>query len=366
MKIECVKDKLKNAIMVAEKIAGKNLSLPVLSCVLLVTENKTLKVKSTNLELGVEFSIPVNIIKEGSIAVSGVVLNNILNNIYSEKNIIIESKNENIFITTEKNSMVVKSFPVDDFPTIPTIKNGDNFKINAKQLIKGIKSVVYSASFSDIKPEISSIYIYPEGKNIIFSSTDSIRLAEKKIFIKNQYDFSGIILPVKSANEILRVFEDYNEDLNVVCNNNQISIFNNEIHLTSRIINGIFPDYRQIIPKKHTTEVTILKEDILNGLKITNIFSDKFNRVDVLINPKQKIFELKSQNADIGENITKINAVIEGDPINISFNQKYITDCFQSIPQDSISFYFTGKNKPLLIRGVGEGDFLYLVMPINN
>jgi len=366
MKLECVKDKLRDCIIIAEKITGKNLNLPVLSCILLETFDKYLKIKSTNLEMGVEFSIPANITKHGSVAVSGFVLNNILNNIYNEKNIIIESKNENLSIITEKNSMVVKSFKTDDFPTIPNIKNGDSFKINSKQLIKGIKSVVYSSSISDIKPEISSIYIYPEGKDIIFVSTDSIRLAEKKIHTKNDNNFNGIILPSKSANEIIRVFDGYDGDLDITCNNNQISIFNNETHFTSRVVNGTFPDYGQIIPKKHTTEATILKEDILNGLKITNIFSDKFNRVDVSIDPKQKIFDLKSQNTDVGENTTKINAVLEGEPIDISFNQKYITDCFQSIPQDSTTFYFTGKNKPLLIKGVGETDFLYLVMPINN
>ena len=366
MKLECIKDKIKEAIVLTSKIVGKKLDLPVLSCVLLLAKNNQLKIKATNLEIGVEVIVPAKITKEGSVAVSGDILSNILNNIYNEKNITIELKNKNIEIKTDKNLLTVKSLPVDDFPIIPIIKEGSKFKIKTKKLISGIKAVSYSASFSDIKPEISSVYIYKEGMELIFVSTDSVRLSEKKINIKDDSEFSGVILPIKSANEIIRIFNDDEGDVEVNYNENQISVFNNEKYLTARLINGVFPDYRQIIPKDIKTEVIMLKEEILNSLKITNIFSDKFNRVDILVEKEQNKFSLKSQNADIGENTTKIDAVIEGESVEISFNQKYIIDCFQSINKDSVVFCFSGKNKPLLIKGINDGSFSYLIMPINN
>lgn len=365
MKIECVKDKVRNVIGFAEKITGKNATLPVLQSILITSDKNNIIIRSTNLEIGVEFTIPAKVIEGGSVAVPGSVVNNIFSNLHNDKNIVIESKNENLTITTDHNSLVVKSYPADDFPTIPTVKEGDEFEIESRKLIKGIQSVIYSASLSDIKPEIASVYIYPEDKNIVFVATDSIRLAEKKIDTKKQYEFEGIILPLKTAQEVIRVFNDYEGDILVKFNTNQISFINHETHLTSRVVNGNFPDYRQIIPKTSTTEVTILKDDLVNALKITNIFSDKFNRVDVVIDPKTKVCEFRSQNSDVGENITKIDSVLEGNAVDISFNQKYIIDCFNSIPQDSVTLQFNGSNKPLLVKGVGDTTFLYLIMPIN-
>jgi len=366
MKVVCQREALLENLGLVEKASARHANLPVLACVYVEARKGRLLLRATNLELGIEAIMPAKVAREGSVAVSAPVFYSTISSIYGSQTVTLELVKGNLLLSTATSKTLIKAVPHDDFPTLPTIKDKTEVVLPTNEFLRGIRAVWYSASLSSIKPELASVYVFVDGGKMYFAATDSFRLAEKHIPLKKAETFNPILIPFRNIADIIRVLDQKGGDMTIHISDNQIAFVFDSIYVTSRLVDGTFPDYRQIIPKKHTTEVTILKEDILNGLKITNIFSDKFNRVDVLINPKQKIFELKSQNADIGENITKINAVIEGDPINISFNQKYITDCFQSIPQDSISFYFTGKNKPLLIRGVGEGDFLYLVMPINN
>jgi len=364
MKAECLKEKLVKAVSKAEKITGKNLSLPVLSCLLIEAKNNTLKIVATNLDLGVEIEVPAKVEEDGVIAVSGSVLNNLISSDYKTGKINLETKDNNLEILSEANSAMMKTFDNADFPTIPRLGEGKVFSIESKKLIKGLKSVWYSSSTSNIKPELSSILIYPESDNLIFVATDSFRLAEIKIGF-NLEEFDQILIPFKNIPEILRVFDDIDDKIKVYLTKNQIAFEYGSVYLTSRIIDGVFPDYQQLIPKEFKTEVTLLKEDLLNSLKISNIFADKFNKVTFIIKPNSKKFEIKSNNVDVGENVNQVEGVLSGEDIKISFNQKYIMDCFQSIDTDSMVLKFNGLNKPMVIKTVPDTQFTYLVMPMN-
>lgn len=364
MKVECEIEKLKNSIMLAEKITGKNLTLPVLSSILIEANNKTLKLKAMNLSLGIEIEIPAKVEKEGVLAVSGNALAGVFSNIIQKENIILEGVNGNLSIKTKKNKIKLKGMPHEDFPTIPMV-SGDNFEIEAKKISDGIKSVYYSASVSDIKPEISSVYIYNENDSLVFVATDSFRLAEKKIKLKKPLDDFKVLIPYKNISEILRVIGEGNQNIKVCFNKNQISFSQDNIYLTSRIIDGMYPDYRQIIPKESKTEIVLLKQDLLNALKISNIFSDKFNQLNLSVNTKDKVFELASSNNDVGENNTYLDAVLKGEDVTLSFNYKYFLDCFASLSTDSISIKLDGSFKPMIINSVSDNTFTYLIMPMN-
>lgn len=364
MKIECEFKKIKDAIFQTERIVGKNLTLPILSSILLIAKGKTLKLRATNLSLGIEIEISSKIEKEGIIAVSGSVLAEIFSNIYQNENINILEDNGNLLIKTKKSQIKLKCQPHEDFPTIPIV-SGKTFEIEAKKFIEGIKSVYYSSSPSDIKPEISSVYIYSNDNNLVFVSTDSFRLAEKKIKTKELEEIMGILIPFKNIPEILRIFGDFSGDIKVCFNKNQISLFKDGIYLTSRVIDGTFPDYRQIISKESKTDIVVLKEDLLNALKLSNVFSDKFNQINLLIDPKNKIFELSSSNNEVGENKTYLDATLSGEEVVVGFNYKYFIDCFQSINSDSVSIKINGAQKPIIISGVSDNSFLYLIMPMN-
>ncbi len=364
MKLECSVEKIKNGILKVERITGKNLTLPVLNSILLIASSKSLKLRSTNLSLGIEVEIPAKVEKEGVVAVAGSILGGVFSNIIQNENISIEEVGGTLVVQTKKNKIKLKCQPHDDFPTIPRVA-GSIFEIDSKKITEGIKAVSYSSSPSDIKPEISSVYMYSNEDNLVFVSTDSFRLAEKKIKVKKTEEVAGILIPYKNISEILRIFGELNTTIEVCFNKNQISFSAENIYLTSRIIDGVFPDYRQIIPKKPETTVTVLKQDLLNALKLSNIFSDKFNQINLTVKPKEKIFELSSLNNDVGENKTYLDAALEGEGVTLSFNYKYFLDCFQSINTDSVVIKFSGASLPMVISPLSDPSFTYLIMPMN-
>jgi len=364
MKIECSIDKIKKALTSVERITGKNLTLPVLGSVLWVATGKTLKLRATNLNIGIEIEIPAKIEKEGVVAVKGDILSSLFSVLQGDLNVLFELINGNLLVKTKTSTILLKSISHEDFPTIPIIE-GESILIPNKKFIDGIKSVYYSASISDVKPEIGSIYIYPEDDMLVFVSTDSFRLAEKKIKIKQNLNFNGILIPYKNIIEVIKVFEGVEDDIKITLQKNQISFKTENIYLTSRVVDGSFPDYKQIVPKNTTTKSVVLKQDFVSSLKISNIFSDKFNQIVLTIKPSEKIFEIESKNTDIGENTTLVAGALSGEDVSANFNFKYILDCFQSISGDSLSIELTGNNKPMIIRGVGDSSFMYLVMPMN-
>lgn len=365
MKVECIKEKLIHAVGKVEKITGKNISLPVLTCILIEAVDSKLIIKATNLDLGIEMSIPAKVVKPGRVAVSGNILHNFISNIINDKNITLELIDGNLKVSTDHSESIIKAFGAEDFPNIPRVVSETPFTFNAPNLIKGLKSVMYSASTSSIRPTLSSVLVLSQDEEVVFVATDSFRLAEKKIGVKKHKDFNQILLPLKNINEIIKVLEDTKDDVDVYLNENQIGFSFQDVYITSRVIDGTFPDYKQIIPKEIKTEVTVLKQDILSSLKISNIFADKFSQVIFTISPKNKLFKISTKNMDVGENTSSVDAVVKGEDLNISFNYKYIMDCFQSIDSDSVSLLFSDINKAMTIKGVNDKSFLYLVMPMN-
>ncbi len=364
MKLECSIEKIKNALLIAERVTGKNLTLPVLGSVLWVATNKTLILRATNLSIGIEIEVPAKIEKEGVVAIRGDILSSLFSVLQGDSTVFFELINGNLSVKTKSSSILLKSIPHDDFPTIPTV-TGESIIIPSKKLLEGIKSVYYSASISDIKPEIGSVYLYPEDDTVVFVATDSFRLAEKKVKLKQKLSFDGILIPFKNTMEILKVFDTVSDDITITIQKNQIALSTSGIYITSHVVDGVFPDYKQIIPKQSTTETTILKEDFISALKVSNVFSDKFNQITLNIKPTEKVFEIEAKNSDVGENNTFLTGSFTGEDVSVNFNYKYIIDCFQSINQDSLKLRFNGSSKPLIVSGVGDASFMYLIMPMN-
>ncbi len=365
MKLECLKEKLNIGISKAEKIVSKNINMPVLSCLLLETKGNNLIIKSTNLDIGLEISIPVKTIEEGKVAVPANVLGSFLNNISEDKSIVLETNDSILKISTSKSEANIKTQNFEDFPTIPTIDNGKVCKISAKDLQNGIKSVIYSASVSSVKPELASVYMYSNEENLVFVATDSFRLAEKTIKLKKKVDLPGILIPFKNASDILKIFDGIEEEIEINATKNQISFTVAGLYVVSRVIDGNFPDYKQILPKEEKTKVIVLKQDLLNTLKISNIFSDNFNQINISVKDGGKGIELKTKNSNVGEYTNKVDAKIEGEGIEVNFNYRYIAESLPSIMSDSIAMIFNGINRPLIIKGTSDSSFTYLVMPMN-
>lgn len=365
MKIETTLEKIKDAISRIQKISAKNLSLPILENVLLTVKDNVLIMRSTNLHVGAEITIPVKVEVGGEISVKIDVFGSIINSLSSEHKVVLELIENTLQITTEKSQMSIKLFPHNDFPTLPRVEDGVEVNLSVETLIEGVRSVVYSASQSDIKPEISSVYIYTENNELVFVATDSFRLAEKRIVTDATSDFPGVIIPVKNIQECIKIFMGIDGDIKLSIGKNQLSIDSEDIYFTSRIVDGNYPDYKQIIPSESKTEVIVLKEELIKSLRLVNVFSDNFNQILVKTNTEKGLIDIHSRNTDVGENNTSVDAAITGEGIEMYLNHKYLTDVFSATHTDSINFSFTEKNKPCIVRSVGDPSFLYLIMPMN-
>lgn len=365
MKIQCTVQNFKQAINKAERVVGKNNSTPVVQSIYLEARDNVLTIRSTNLHTGVELQIPVQMDQEGFCGVEGGVLGSMVGSILSEGKMTLELKDSVLLCTTDKIKTKIKTVPVDDFPTLPKVA-GDVFTIKAGDFISGVRSVSYSASSTDIKPEIASVYVYSKETNLFFVATDSFRLAEKRIQLGEAGASYSFIIPNSNISDLVWLLQDKNEsEVSVEYNDNQISFSGDGFWITSRLVDGNFPNYNLIIPKEVKTSVVMLKKDLIQSLNLSNTFANRFNQAKLVIELTSKKVRLETKNDDIGQSEIELDAAIEGEPLEISFNYKYLSDCFQSIAVDSVSLEFVSPTKPIIVRGVGQKDFLYLIMPTN-
>lgn len=365
MKIEINKNKLIKALGKADKVVSKSSSLPVLSCVVLDVKKEGVFVKATNLEIGLKIKLQAKIEKEGEVAVPSGTFVSYISNLGQDEELTLEQKENLLHIYSPSGETKINTLSPEDFPTIPDTDGAKSSKLPVTELTEGFKSVWYAASVSSMKPELSSVYVFEEAGSLVFVATDSFRLAEKKIKT-NVENFESVLIPQRNVLEITRIIEDYGGEVQITFEDDRVSFsIKDEVYLVTRVIDGNFPDYKQIIPKESTTEVNVLKDDLQNTLKISNIFSNNFNQVNFRIGLEGGTFEILSKNDEKGESRNIVPATVRGDDLEINFNQKYINDCFVSVGSESIVLNFNGAGKPMLIKGVNDDTFQYLVMPLN-
>lgn len=365
MQLTVTKQLLEQAVFRADKVTGKNLSLTVLHAVLLVAEKNSLILRATNLDLGIEITIPAHISSPGTVAVPGDVLSSFLANTSPTKDIKLSIVKGTLEVVSGKSTANVKILPHDDFPTLPTPDTRHTLTLPANELAAGLRAVWYAASPSSMKPELSSISVTEENGNLVFAATDSFRLAEKQLHVNGAEGLPPLLIPLKNVHEIVRTLEQADGPVQLHPGENQLTIIANGTRLTTRIIDATFPDYHQIIPKDFFTEATVLKEDLTNTLKVSTIFSNKFNQVLFNLSPKKKQFIIETSNPEVGDSTAVVDAALSGEELSIGFNYKYITDSFQSLATDSVVLKLGGSGKPMVMRGVGDKTFTYLVMPMN-
>lgn len=364
MDIECTVERIKNAVLLAERMTGKNLSLPVLHSLLITASGKSVKLRATNLAVGIDIEVPAQVKKEGSIIVSGATLASVFGHLEGDSVVYLQQEGEHLVVKTGKTKTVINAFPMEEFPTLPTVE-GESFTIEATTLSEGIRSVYFCAATTEIKPEIASIFLYTEQQTLFFVATDSFRLAEKRVKIKGLPDISKILIPYKTIADFLRVLDVLSGEVKIIFSKNQLSLMSGGIYFTSRLIDGAFPDYHLILPKEEETKVVLMKQELLSTLRLSNIFSDKFSQVLLTASPSTKKVVLESKNNDVGSNESSIDAVIEGEGIEVAFNLKYFLDVFQALQGDSVALLFTKVNKPILVKSVQDTSFLYLLVPTN-
>lgn len=365
MRFSVNKDAFQKGVAQAERIAGKHLSLPVLHCVLILAQGKEVVLRATNLDLGLEVRIPAQVEEDGMAAVPAATLGSFLGATPNADMLTMKSEDKHIVITTPKTEIKVPVNNHEDFPLLPPAPTNELFSVKASEFAAALRSVWWAASTTSIKPELSSVYIFANGSELTCVATDSFRLAEKRFTGKASESFEGVLIPLKNVAEVIRHIENADSAIVVRGDGHQIGIEVDGSYISSRIIDGVFPDYQQIIPKEFGSQATLLKQDMLDALKQSRIFSDQFNKVSAKFDADENTITLKTINPTTGESVVTLEGDVTGESLELNFNYAYWSDPLQSIKTDRIAIEFAGAGKPARIRSVGDQSFTYIVMPMN-
>lgn len=364
MYIECNIKDIQKTISFAEKVSSKNSTLPSLETILFSAKNNSCEISATNLSLGFSGTIAASVKKEGVVSIKASTIASVILNLNDDGVLVLEESEGFLIISTKNTTAKFLITPSDDFPVIP-FGGEDKFSINKNEFINLLKSTFWSASQSEIKPEMSCVYIYTNNNTLVAVATDGYRLSEKTVPFKDHN--MTLLIPVKNIPDIIKIVSEWGDDLIIMYTKNQLTFsdIKNQQLLSTRLVDGTFPDYKQIIPTNNTTKVTLLKDDILKNIRLSNAFVDKFNHIRFNIDSANKNLSIYAGNNDSGEIESIIPAKIDGEGLLINFNYRYFLECFQSIEDQSVILNLTTPNKPLVITGVNNKDFLYLVMPLN-
>lgn len=362
MKFSCNKINLQRVVNLAERVSGKSQALPVLSSIFIKAEGSRVLVSSTNLEVGFEMSFPAKVEKDGVAVVPVKIIVPLLSSI-SDEIIMIEGGENTIRITSPSSSTNIKCLPVEEFPILPRIKKERFFSIPAHLLALSIRNIINAASTSYTRPELASIYMVSgENGGMTFAATDSFRLAEQKVDVGASG--AAILIPYKNAQELLRIIEEMDEDIEVIYDKNQTAFTAKQLYFVSRLTEGEFPNYHGIIPASFATQVVINKNQLNAALRAASVFSTRLSDVFMKIIAKDGVIEIRSQNSESGEHNSLCRAKISGEDMESTFNYNYIFDALKSIPHEMVFLGFNGAGKPMLLRGEGDGAYLHLVMPM--
>ncbi len=354
--------KIQSILESVSKVSVKHITLPVLQCVLLEVKNKKLTIKATNLEIGIEGTLSVEVEEEGVIAVPAHILLQTISFITQPK-VTLLVEGDVLHVESKSSKTEIKSIQSSDFPSIPHI-TGTPLVIQGQLFAFGIKTTAFTASQSSIKPELGSIYIHQKKEHsLTFVATDSFRLMEKTVPQKNLILTESILIPYKNALELARVTEDVVGDVELYINENQCALTVGDIYITSRLVSGTFPDYEQIIPKEYKTNTTLLTSDLTQALKKTSIFLNKFMQLTITLSGGT--FTLSSQSGEAGATTESLEAHSTGEDITLNFNQRYLHEVIPHIHDDSVLLKCAGIGRPMVIENVHDKSLRYLVMPMN-
>lgn len=381
MELFILKENLKKGINLTERICPKSslTALPILKNILLVAKNNFINLSSTDLEIAVTWQGLAKIKKEGEVVAPLNLISSLISFLPEEQIRMIKEKNNDIVIECGSFKNKIKGFSAEDFPIIPKIKKEDNFiEISSGILCESIKQLIEIPALSQNKPEISGVYFSFQKNTIKIAATDSFRLAEKTIILENkENDFLqknkeiSFILPQKTCKEIINIFNEKEEKIKIFFSENQVFLeqnlsltTNEKVQLMSKLVEGEYPNYQEIIPKKFNTQIVLPKNIFLNHIKAASVFSGKINEIKIRVVPKEKRIEVFSQNPESGEHSSFLIGETKGDPCEISFNHRFLLTGLQNIKSDKVFFGLNSEDEPACLKPTNDDDYLYIVMPI--
>lgn len=382
MKILSTTDNFKKGILMAEKIIGKNLTLPILSNILLEAEKGRLKVSATNLEIGIICLVRAKVEKEGKIAVPGKIIGSFISNIADNEKIAAEVKDHALYLAYQGNKASIKGLDAKDFPLIPKPQTDPILEIESQAFQESAIKILPCAATAETRQELTGVFMGFEENKLTLAATDSFRLAEATIKLKEEKPNasyqkyiaknSSIIIPAKTLQEVARSIGPESGKLKIYVGENQIFFEVDETLFISRLIDGKYPEYKQVIPKIFLAGLKLKKDDLLRAVRVASIFSDSKSReVKLRVKEGEKKIKIEAQSVESGENMTEVESAmtLKGSAV-IAFNNRYLIDGLNTLSSEEIYIGFNDSFGPVIFREiVGEKpreDFLHIIMPIRS
>jgi len=377
MKLICTQENFKKAIFSTERVIGKQITLPILENILLETEKGMLKISATNLEIGVFIKIGAKIEEDGKITIPARIISNFINNLPTKETVLLETKDQNLIITSDEYRASIKGLSAQDFPIIPNIESDFIFILSAQEIKNIIPKIFNSVSLDSTRPEIAGVNMNFSQKNITLATTDSFRLSEIVVPINQKENYNlfikknpSLIVPINTFSEVVRLIAPETKEVKVGIEENQIFFQIDNIRVVSRLINGKYPEYRQIIPQKFETTLIADKEELLRAVKIASFFTNIKSGEIILESVSKNKLKIYSQSEDKGENKTEIEVDYSGPEQKIIFNPRYILDGINSINTPRLALLMNNGETPAVLKTFDEKknemfeNFTYVIMPI--
>jgi len=363
MKFTCTKEHLIRALKSVSGIAGRNPTLPILRNVLLKTERGRLKFSATDLDVGVSTWITGRVDNEGAITIPVKQLTEYVQNLPNE-HVSLETDKGGLSIVCGSAHASFQGEVAENFPLIPVVTGENKFTVSASKLAEALDRVIYAAASDDTRPELSGIFCTGKENILTLVATDSYRLAEVQLQInENLTNEFKVIVPPRAAQEIKRIL-DGEEIVTVVLAQNQVLVETPNTSLVSRLIEGNYPDYKQIIPVKSDTVASVLRFDLLRALRGASVFS--YGEVNsVLVEITDKVVRVTATAQEIGDTVSEIPAGVTGEIVKINFNPRFLIDALNGVPGERVRLGLTNPSIPALLSPEDPKEkTLALIMPI--
>lgn len=365
MKIICTQENLRNGINSVIRIVSSSNTLPILSNVLLKTENGSLKISSTNLEMAINTNVRCKVEQEGEVTVPAKIISELVNNL-PNKNITLEQKDNEVILKLDGYNTNIKTLPAEDFPLIPQIENPNSVKIKNTDLKKMIDQVIFAVSHNQTQPEISGVLFSIEGKTLKAAATDRYRLSEKTINLTEEYQYKQLIIPQKTVLELSRTISSNEGETELMFSETQICFITENTQIISRLVDGQYPDYKQIIPSDFQIKSEMSKKDMAAALKTTGIFSQNTNSVILEFSTDKQCVFLTTESSGLGKSNVEIKAEVVGGDCKLIMNYRYILESLSVMDGETLEIKINNSDSPSVFSVKGQQDYFYLVMPIKN
>ncbi|MCB9799845.1 MAG: DNA polymerase III subunit beta [Candidatus Omnitrophica bacterium] len=353
---------LKGLSLVSNVTSSKAATLPILSNILLETgKSNTLSLVGTDLEVGISTRLPAEVLKEGSITVPAKKILDIVRELPDGEVEIVVAKNNALNIKSGKSFFKIMGLGKEDFPKLPEVKDDQAIEIEQAVIKESLSLTIFASSNDETRYILNGVLFSVKGNKIRLVATDGRRLAfvEKDFDGKNKQNFD-MIVPSKALHEIAKILT-WEGTVKIIPSKNQVIFHFGETFLVSRLIEGNFPNYEQVIPKGENTSLSVNREELLQSVRRASLLTSADSPAVKLDFLKSKIL-ISSRSPNLGESKEEINAAVQGKEMAIGFNPQYVTDALKNMDVEEITVSLTEPDKPGLIKG--KDGYLYVIMPM--